>query len=380
MNVLVIPTWYPSGEDKLMGIYHKEFTEALNNNGVNANILFIERNRLVKPLSYLFKKKKLILNETNYKTYIYRMLNIGSISYNLQLKRYVRTLKKAFKNYLKSNPKPDIIHAHVTVPAGYAACILGKKYNIPVVVTEHCGDLERFYSKEPFKQYGLFVLNNSYYTTVSKYMKDIALKYTANCDIIPNLVDTKPFINDQRREIKDTFNLVMVCALREGKRIDIALEAIKKLHIPVHLDIIGDGFYEVIYKNKCRDLGLENVKFLGRKTKKEIADILKREHALLITSELESFAISGIEAMASGLPVITTDCLGPTEYVDNKVGLICKVNDPDDIAIAISTLYDNYSNYDKEYIVNKALEYDSTNVIQKTINIYNKVLENKKEN
>lgn len=378
MNVLVIPTWYPSGEDKLMGIYHKEFTEALNNNGVNANILFIERNRLTKPISYLFKKKKLILNETNYKTYIYRMLNIGFISYNLQLKRYVKTLKKSFKNYLKTNPKPDIIHAHVTVPAGYAACIIGKKYDIPVIVTEHCGDLERFFNKEPFKKYGLFVLNNSYYTTVSNYMKNIALKYTNECDIISNLVDTKPFINNQKREIKDTFNLVMVCALREGKRIDMALEAIRKLKIPVHLDIIGDGFYEVIYKNKCRDLGLENVKFLGRKTKQEIAEILKKEHALLITSELESFAISGIEAMASGLPVITTDCLGPTEYVDNKVGLICKVNDPDDIAIAISTLYDNYNNYDRDYIVNKALEYDSNNVINKTITIYNELLTNNK--
>lgn len=379
MKVLVIPTWYPSGEDKLMGIYHKEFTESLNNNGIDANILFIERNRLTKPISYLFKKKKVIINETNYKTYLYRMLNIGSISFKWQLKRYVKTLKKAFKNYLKTNDKPDIIHAHVTVPAGYAACLLGKKYNIPVVVTEHCGDLERFYKNDLFKEYGLFVLNNSYFTTVSKYMKNIALKYTNKCDIIPNLVDTKPFINNQKREIKDTFNLVMVCALREGKRIDMALEAIKKLHIPVHLDIIGDGFYEVIYKNKCRELGLDNkVKFLGRKTKQEIANILKDEHALLITSELESFAISGIEAMASGLPIITTDCLGPTEYVNNKVGIICKVNDPNDIAIAISTLYDNYNNYDQDYIVNKALEYDSTNVIKKTITIYNELLTNNK--
>ncbi len=378
MKVLVIPTWYPSGEDKLMGIYHKEFTESLNNNGIDANILFIERNRLTKPISYLFKKKKIIIKETNYHTYLYRMLNMGSISFKWQLKRYVKTLKKAFKNYLKTNDKPDIIHAHVTVPAGYAACILGKIYNIPVVVTEHCGDLERFYKNPLFKEYGLYVLNNSYFTTVSKYMKDIALKYTDKCDIIPNLVDTKPFINNQKREIKDTFNLVMVCALREGKRIDIALEAIKKLKIPVHLDIIGDGFYEVIYKNKCRDLGLDNVRFLGRKTKQEIAEILKEEHALLITSEIESFAISGIEAMASGLPIITTDCLGPTEYVDNKVGLICKVNDPDDIAINISSLYDNYNNYDKDYIVNKALEYDSSNVIKKTTAIYNELLTNNK--
>ena len=40
MNVLVIPSWYPNGTDKLMGIYHKEFTEALIKNNISANMLY----------------------------------------------------------------------------------------------------------------------------------------------------------------------------------------------------------------------------------------------------------------------------------------------------------------------------------------------------
>ena len=59
MKVLVIPTWYPSGEDKLMGAYHKDFTNALNKNGIKADMLYIERERLSKPLKYLFLKKVL---------------------------------------------------------------------------------------------------------------------------------------------------------------------------------------------------------------------------------------------------------------------------------------------------------------------------------
>ena len=53
MNVLVIPSWYPSGKDKLMGIYHKEFCEALANKNINVNMLFIERERLNNPIKYL---------------------------------------------------------------------------------------------------------------------------------------------------------------------------------------------------------------------------------------------------------------------------------------------------------------------------------------
>lgn len=58
MKVLVIPTWYPTGKDKLMGNYHKEFTEALNDYGIKADMLFIERERLSKPFKYLFSKKR----------------------------------------------------------------------------------------------------------------------------------------------------------------------------------------------------------------------------------------------------------------------------------------------------------------------------------
>lgn len=377
MRVLVIPTWYPNGEDKLMGIYHKEFTYALNTYGVDADMLFIERERLSKPFKYLFMKKKEIDKEINYNVYIYKLLNLSPISFKLGLNRYVKKLDKAFKDYLKTNNRPDIIHAHVTVPAGYAACILGKKYNIPVVVTEHCGNLERFYKNDLFKDYGKFVLENSTYSTVSKYMKDIVLKYTDECYIIPNLVDTTPFNNSIKRKLDKTFKLVSVCALREGKRLDIAFKAIKKLKdkgINIHLDVIGDGFYENYYKQVCNELKLnKEVTFLGRKDKLEIAEILKKENALLISSELESFGIPGIEAMASGLPIISTDCLGPPEYIDSKVGVICKVNDVDDMANKIKYIINNYDKYDSNYIRKVASKYSKEEVIKNTIEIYKKI-------
>lgn len=138
LNVLVVPTWYPSGADKIMGIYHKEFTEALAlNKDINVNMLYIDRQRLNNPIKYLFTKKKLIENEKEYKVYKYKMLNLGKISFKLQLYFYTLCLKRSFKNYLKENDCPDIIHAHVTVPAGYACSKIGRIYNIPVIVTEH---------------------------------------------------------------------------------------------------------------------------------------------------------------------------------------------------------------------------------------------------
>lgn len=381
MKVLVVPTWYPSGEDKLMGIYHKEFTEALNKHGIQADMLYIDRQRLSKPFRYLFMKKHIIEEEKNYKVYKSRMLNLRPIGFDIQMSSYVKVFEQSLKNYIKKNGKPDIIHAMVSVPAGYATCKAGNKLNIPVLVTEHGGNLERLYKDEPFKKYGEYVLKNATLSTVSNYMKDIALKYTDYCSVIPNQVNTDIFKNDKKRTIDGTFELISVCALREGKNLDDAFKAIKILledGMDIHYTIIGDGFLETFYKEACNSVGVSDyVSFLGRKNKQEIASYLENSHALIISSELESFAIPGVEALASGIPVITTDCLGPVEFVDEKCGEIAKVRDPKDLARAIKTVYNNYSKYDIKHMNMVAEKYSEKSVVKLAKIEYEKILAKK---
>ncbi len=374
MNVLVIPTWYPSGKDKLMGAYHKDFTNALNKNGIKADMLYIERERLSKPLKYLFLKKKYIENESNYKVYKYRMLNYGPINFDLEIKKYTKKLLKAVQEYIKINGKPDILHAQVILPAGYATYVVGKKLNIPVVITEHCGNLERFF-KEPLNKYTNQMINNVTFTTVSNYMQKIVLKYIDKCDVLPNLVDIDNFTNYGKRVINDRFNLVSLSALREGKKIDNIFKAIKKININVHLDVIGDGFYEKYYKDQAKKLNLnDKVTFLGRLNKKEISKVFKNEHALIISSDLESFAIPGIEALSSGIPVIATKCLGPEEYIDKNNGVLCDKDDIDSLANAIIYLYKNYDKYDSSYLRESVTKFSEKEVINKAKQIYMEAL------
>lgn len=384
MKVLIIPAWYPSGADKLMGQYHKEFAEALNKYNIDTNILFIQRERLSEPLKFLFKKKKQVIKENNYNTYLYSMLDTGKIDYNWQIKRYVKKLDKAFKDYLRTNEKPDVLHAMVTIPSGYATCILGKKYGIPVVATEHGSLVERFFKNEKYKKYGEYVLQNSLYSTVSNFTRELVLKYTDECFILPNQVNVELFHSNIKRHIDGTFNLVSLCALREGKRLDIAFKAIKILRdsgLDIHYDIIGDGFFEGYYKSECHDEGLDDcVSFLGRKNKEEAAKIFESEHALIISSELESFAIPGVEAMAAGMPVISTTCKGPEEYMNSKTGVLCNVNDPQDMARAIKYVYDHYDEYDKKELVRQAKEYDESHVVNTAKKIYMTAIKNSGKN
>jgi len=376
MKVLVVPTWYPSGEDKLMGIYHKEFTCALNKYEIKADILYVDRQRLTKPFKYLFMKKKVVEKEDNYDVYKYRMLNINAISYHLQMKSYVRKFNKGLDDYIKKNGKPDVIHAMVSIPAGYAAC--NNKYNIPVVITEHSSNMEAMYENPENKKYIDYTLKHATMSTVSNFMREFVLKYTDYCAVIPNQVDTEIFKNKIERKIEDDFKLVSVCALREGKNLDVAFKAIKILidgGLNITYTIIGDGFKSEFYKNAAKEIGVEDyVEFVGRKDKKDIPKYLEEAYALVIASDKETFAIPGIEALASGIPVVSTKCLGPEEFIDEECGRLAEVGNPESLARAIKEVYNNYSSFKKAHLEEVADRFSEKRVVETARIEYEKLI------
>ena len=382
MKILVIPSWYPTGEDKLMGIYHKEYCAALSlKKDVHVNMLYVDRQRLSSPLKYLFMKKKEIDTEENYKVYKYRMLDFGRISAKLQLLLYEKKLEKAFHDYINKNGKPDLLHAQVTIPAGYATCKIGRKYNIPVVVTEHASGFMKFF-KDENEKYGKYVLENSYFTTVSKMMKKELQTLTNNCDIIPNLVETNIFHLPRYKRTKK-LNLVTVSAFRKGKRINDIIKALKILKEDkkiknIHLNIIGDGYLMDSYKKLSNDLLLDSyITFHGRKCKEEIAEILSKNDIFVVGSLFETFCIPGVEALASGLPVVSTKCYGPEEYIDERCGKLCEIDNPKDMADAIEYVFNHLEEYDDSYLRSVAEKFSYDSVIDGAIKIYKKVINKK---
>lgn len=377
MNVLIIPTWYPIGYDRLMGIYHKEFCEALaKRENIKVNMLFIDKQMLKNPIKYILMRKNDVIKEKNYTVYIKRMLNRDKISKVWQLKKYTQKLEQAFLEYLKDNPKPDILHAQVTLPAGYAACVIGKKYNIPVVVTEHATYFQEFFNDKN-KPYTDYVLKHAYFTSVSKYMlKDIP-KSTKQA-VLPNLVNTKLF--EHERKSISGLRIIKVCAFRKGKRVEDLLSALKIIVEEnkikdVKLTVVGDGYLKDFYQKITQELELEKyVNFVGQKTKKEVAQILKEHNVCVITSTNETFCIPAIEALASGIPVVSTKCFGPEEYLDEKSGKLVEVGDTKALAQAITDVYQNLDKYDVNYLRSIANNFSSTSVTNQALKIYKELI------
>lgn len=378
MKVLVIPTWYPNGKDQLMGIYHKEYCAAISQDPeIDINMLFVETTRLSEPLKSLTAKRWEKIEEDNYNVYISRMVNVAKLNAKWQFKRYIKRVDKAFKKYLKNNPMPDILHAEVTIPAGYAACLIGQKYNIPVIVTEHASHFYEFFEGENAK-FANYVLDHAYFTSVSNYMLNMLPKVVKRKAVIPNLVDTEAFKLD-RKPIKK-LKIVNVSAFRSGKRIEDLLKATKiivdeKKIDDVKLTIVGDGYLNEYYKDKCHELKLDRyVDFVGRKSKEEIAKILNQHNIFVIASRLETFCIPGIEALASGMPIVSTKCCGPEEYIDSKCGKLVDVEDPHGMANAICDIYKNIDKYDVNYLRSVADRYSAKSVCAIAKNIYKEIL------
>ena len=141
------------------------------------------------------------------------------------------------------------------------------------------------------------------------------------------------------------------------------------------LTVVGDGFDEEYYKNRCQELGMEKyVDFVGRKNKEEIANILLENNIYVMSSEIESFGIPAIEAFASGLPVVATKCLGPEEYVDDKCGKLISIGNPKEMAEAILEVYQNLDKYDIKYLRSVADRYGAKSITDKAIKIYKELL------
>jgi len=145
------------------------------------------------------------------------------------------------------------------------------------------------------------------------------------------------------RRADSTLHIVTTGALIWRKGYEYALLAVRRLveqGVPVHFEIIGDGPERQRVLYTLDDLHLHgHVHLLGRLSPEAVRDRLQRADVFLLASLSEGIANAALEAMACGLPVVTTDCGGMREAVTDGVeGFVVPVRDPAAMAEALQKL------------------------------------------
>ncbi len=246
--------------------------------------------------------------------------------------------------------KIEVLHVHYAIPhayAGYMAkqMLKDEGIDIPMVTTLHGTDITLVGNHPFYKPAVTFSINKSdFVTSVSQSLKDDTLKLfniKNEIQVIPNFIeldkikkeDKSPcqrsvMANDEERIITHISNF------RKVKRIPDIIGIFNKIQkeIPAKLMMVGEGPEKEKAEHLCRELGIQDkVIFFGNSN--EIDTILCQTDLFLLPSKTESFGLVALEAMACGVPVISSNAGGlPEVNKDGFSGYLSEVGDVDGMA------------------------------------------------
>ena len=137
--------------------------------------------------------------------------------------------------------------------------------------------------------------------------------------------------------------LITTGSLIWRKGVEYALMALRQLVVAgvnARLDVIGEGTDRERILYTIHDLGLvDRVRLLGKKSPLEVVELLQQSDIFILASLSEGISNAVLEAMACGLPVVTTECGGMREAVTDGVeGFVVPVRDPAVMARALTDL------------------------------------------
>jgi N-acetyl-alpha-D-glucosaminyl L-malate synthase BshA len=261
---------------------------------------------------------------------------------------YETALASTMFNVVKNNGL-DLLHVHYAIPhassAYFARQMLRKQgSDIPFITTLHGTDITLVGKDSTYGCVVTFSINESdAITAVSENLKEETFKsFEIEKDIlvIPNFVDAKRFHLTNKEHFKKMLApngeriLAHVSNFRKVKRVEDVLAVFKKVHekMPSKLLMIGDGPERQNAEDICRKLDICNdVRFLGKQDQME--EILNIADLFLLPSQYESFGLAALEAMACGVPVISSNAGGlPEINIHGTTGYLADVGDVDAMA------------------------------------------------
>ncbi|WP_341901437.1 N-acetyl-alpha-D-glucosaminyl L-malate synthase BshA [Fluviicola taffensis] len=287
----------------------------------------------------------------------------------------------------------DLLHVHYAIPHASAAfmaqqILKAQGINIPFITTLHGTDITLVGKDPSFEPVISFCINASdAVTAVSKsLMKDTYTHFqtTRKIHVIPNFIQPKaelPVINMEKRRHYAQDNEFILCHIsnfRPVKRITDVVRIFQKVQekLPAKLLLAGDGPDRAIVERLARDLGICNkIIFIGKV--RETGPILEISDLFLLPSETESFGLAALEAMAEGVPVVSSNTGGiPEVNIDAYSGFTSNVGDVDAMAIDAIRILENKETHQifRKNALQQAKKFDLSNVLPLYEELYESVL------
>ena len=244
--------------------------------------------------------------------------------------------------------KIDVLHVHYAIPHAYAAYMAKKMLHeegvdVPIVTTLHGTDITLVGSHPFYKTAVTFSINKSdAVTSVSQNLKEDTQRLfhtKKDIKVIPNFIDIDKYINTYKDCDRDLLALpeerviTHVSNFRPVKCIGDVIEIFYNIQkeLPAKLIMVGEGPERKKAEQLCITYKIEDkVVFLGNSS--EVDKILCFSDLFLLPSQTESFGLAALEAMASGVPVISSDSGGiPEVNIQGVSGFLSPVGAIDEM-------------------------------------------------
>lgn len=368
-HIVFLARWYPHRYDPMFGLFVQRHAEAaaLFN---DITVIYCNEQRAMSNEPHAHNSQP--TTHSRFEIIRTKENNVDTIRVYykkpknkiLSMIRFYRANMKA----LKLCKNIDMIHVHILTRLGVIALIQKYLHKTPYIITEHWsrylpgndfgGFLRKFFTK-------IVVRNAKLVTTVTENlanaMKNHGLK-NDNYVVLPNVVNLDMFhINNGKGVSHTPCKIIHIsCFEDKSKNISGLLESLKIVEergIDFQCTLIGEGMDFEMMKQKAESLQLINkVSFTGLLEGQALADELSSGDFLVLSSNYENMPVVILEALASGLPVVSTDVGGIKEMIDETKGILVKPRDKEALAEAIIKMIETYKNYDAIYLRNSVIE------------------------
>ena len=385
-NVLFLASWYPSKVDPFDGDFIERHAKAISLTN-HVFVIYVVKDPSANK-GEVTVNKEISGNLFSYKGYY--PYSKSKIKWIEKIHSNYWTFKlfwQIFKTISEEYGMPDIVHLNVLMKAGIFANRLRKKYNLPFVLSEN------WTGYYPERKNGFRQQNFLYKRLSKKIYQNCALPLPVTKDlgekmnklfgfqkafkVIPNVVDTTLFYPSfENKNGKKRF--IHISTLGYHKNIWGILNTTKKLYQSrqdFELYLAGKPSEEIVDWTKENGLFNACIFFTGLISYGKVAENLRTADALVMFSRYENLPCVILEALCSGLPVISTDVGGIREVINNENGILIASEKEDKLFDAMNNMLNNLDKYDKEKIASAAKEKFNYRAVGKQFNeAYKEVL------
>lgn len=277
--------------------------------------------------------------------------------YRRTIEPYTRALFRLYEFAVQEWGRPDLLHAHVSLPGGVASARLSGAEKVPVVVSEHYTGFESD-AKYPWRLGSVLrEMGDSidgFYPVSPAFADRIrATGVVEVSGVIPNPIDTDFFdVNLERRKAarsESDFRIVTTGTCGERKGTDVLLKALRYLNkdLPWSVSFFGNAsLRDSLLRTTGAAEYADRLFFEGSVSQAELRSAFQIASLFVVSSRVETANVSMLQAAACGVPVVSTCCGGPESLLGADYSLLARSDDPEDLAQQITLAAEKFAELD----------------------------------